>query len=106
MAKVRRRFWVLLILGMLAVWSAPAKPALVDINSASLEELETLPGVREPLARSIMRGRPYANKGQLLSRKIVSPAQYKRIRDLIIAHQESAQRDSVHHSAHPGGPRG
>ena len=60
---------------------------LVDINSASLEELKMLPGIQEARALAIVKNRPYLNKGQLLSRKILSAAEYRRIRDLIIARQ-------------------
>jgi DNA uptake protein ComE-like DNA-binding protein len=64
-----------------------ARTALVDINSATIEELKTLPGIRDAKAAAIVRGRPYANKGQLLSRKILSPAEYRQIKDLIVARQ-------------------
>lgn len=60
---------------------------LIDINHATIEELKTLPGIREALAEKIIRNRPYANKAQLESRGIVSAAAYRKIRPLIIAKQ-------------------
>jgi len=60
---------------------------LVDINHASMEELKTLPGIQDALAAKIIRNRPYANKTQLSSKGIVSAAEYRQIRLLIIAKQ-------------------
>jgi DNA uptake protein ComE-like DNA-binding protein len=62
-----------------------ARAPLLDINIASREELIMLPGIREAKAASIIRNRPYKNKAQLVSRKILSPAEYKLIKDLIVA---------------------
>jgi competence protein ComEA len=60
---------------------------LIDINRASVEELKTLPGIDDAYAASIKRYRPYQNKAQLLSRKVIPQATYGRIRRRIIARQ-------------------
>jgi len=76
-----------------AIAKAPgkAKNALVsampkmDINSASKEELMKLPGVGDATADKIVAGRPYKTKRELLSKKIVGPATYSKIRMRVIA---------------------
>jgi len=57
----------------------------VDINTARLDELKTLPGIGDAYAQKIINGRPYSNKTQLQSRGILPGATYNKIADLIIA---------------------
>jgi len=70
--------------------AAPVKVAaeeLLDLNSASEEQLKKIPGIGDEVAKRIIAGRPYVKKDQLKSRKIVTPALYDKIRDKIIAKQ-------------------
>ncbi len=64
-----------------------AKAKLIDINSASEAELKAVPGIGDTYAAKIVAGRPYANKSQLKSRKIVPAPVYDKTKDLIIATQ-------------------
>jgi competence protein ComEA len=61
---------------------------LVDINSASAEELDKLPGVGPARAQAIIKNRPYGGKDDLNNRKIIPPNVYNQIKDKIIARQK------------------
>ncbi|GAC1469337.1 MAG: hypothetical protein PVSMB11_05060 [Desulfuromonadaceae bacterium] len=66
---------------------ASAKAKLVDINTATDAELKRVPGFGDVYAAKIIAGRPYANKTQLKSRKILPVLLYEQVKDQLIAKQ-------------------
>lgn len=73
-----------------ATASSAKAAALLDINSASKDDLEKLPGIGPATSQKIIAGRPYRAKNELVSKKIVSKSEYEKIKDQIIAHQATA----------------
>ena len=61
--------------------------APVDLNLATVAQLQTLPGVTAAYARRIVANRPYKVKHELETRKILPAAVYARIRDRVIANE-------------------
>ena len=76
--------------------AAPAAPAaqpaltkapLIDINHASKEELDALPGIGAIRAEAIIKGRPYKGKDELLRKKVLPSNVYEGIKDRVVARQ-------------------
>lgn len=67
--------------------AAPAKAALVDLNTASKEDLEKLPGIGEAIAAKIVAGRPFKAKNELLTRGLVNRGEYAKLAPHVIAKQ-------------------
>lgn len=70
-----------------AASAAAARTAagMLDINTASKQELGKLNGIGPAYAERIIKGRPYARKDQLLIKRILPKKVYDAIKNRIIA---------------------
>ncbi len=55
----------------------------VNINTASAEQLDTLPRIGPVTAQKIIAGRPYSSVQDLLNKKVVGPKTFDGLKDLV-----------------------
>jgi DNA uptake protein ComE-like DNA-binding protein len=68
-----------------------ASKGLLDINTATAEQLKALPGMGDAYVQRVVAGRPYSAKNQLTTRGVIPAAEYERIREMIVAHRVKTQ---------------
>jgi DNA uptake protein ComE-like DNA-binding protein len=80
-----RPLLLLALSAALAYAQTPATP--LDLNTATPQELNALPGFGPAYTRRVLAARPYTAKNQLVTRGVLPQGAYNRIAALIIAHR-------------------
>ncbi len=62
----------------------PAESDVININSASIEELDVLPGIGAVTSQKIIQNRPYRTVEELLTKKVIKQNIYDQIKDFIV----------------------
>jgi competence protein ComEA len=70
--------------------AAAAVGEKLDINSATKDQLDAIPGIGSAYAEKIIAGRPYRTKRDLVTKKVIPQSLYEKIKDQIIAHHSTA----------------
>ncbi len=59
------------------------QPNSVSINSATVEEIDVVPGIGKTTALKIIQNRPYSSLKELVDKKVISNTTYKKIQKYI-----------------------
>lgn len=70
--------------------AAPAKTegGIIDINTATADQLKTVAGIGDAYAAAIIKGRPYKRKDELVDKKLLPQGVYDKVKEKIVAKQK------------------
>ena len=70
------------------------KSPKLDLNTATKEQLDALPGIGDAYAQKIVEGRPYKSKSDLVRKGILASSAYDKIKDQVTAQRSSKSETS------------
>jgi len=74
---------------------AGTKVGILDINTATADELRQVPGIGEAYSAKIVAGRPYRAKNELVDKGIMPAGVYAKVKDHLVAKGGAATKSAT-----------